>query len=220
MSEQRFASSVLRSTALAAALVVAAHFAAAAADAQIWQETGDAGSLVSTAQVTAGNGPLTQIRGALGAPTDVDVYCIHLGAAQPPFAPLVGLNCLVIQGPNAWLFDAAGNGIASNNTCSGGSKQIIAPSTGLAVGNYYVAVSFYGYDPQSASGAMWQALPPASRAPDGPGAAGTLTGWAGTPNVQPQNPYQVFLAPGFTYCDAAVSALRSTWGSLKIHYGS
>jgi hypothetical protein len=189
------------------------------ARAQIWGETGDAGDLVGTAQVTAGAGALTQIQGNLASPTDVDVYCVRLLSSPPAFSALIGINCAVIQGPNVWLFDAAGNGIASNTTCSGGSKQIIAPNTTLPPGNYYVAVSFFDYDPQSASGAIWQPGPPFWRTPDGPGAAGTLTGWAGVPNVQPLNPYQVFLNPGFGYCEDATPTMRSSWGSLKIRYG-
>lgn len=204
---------------LAALGLLALALAVAPARAQIWTETGDAGDLVPTAQVTVGNGPLTQIQGFLASPTDVDVYCVHLSATPPAFSALIGLNCVVIQGPNVWLFDAAGNGIGSNATCSGGSKMIIAPNTSLPPGNYYVAVSYYGYDPQSALGAIWQPGPPFWRAPDGPGAAGTLTGWAGTPIVQPLNPYQVFLNPGFTFCEAAVPTSRHTWGSLKIRYG-
>jgi len=193
-------------------------FAAAPASAQIWSENPDAGDLVSTAQVTAGAGALTQIQGFLASPTDVDIYCVHLSATPPAFSALIGLNCAVIQGPNVWLFDAAGNGIASNNTCSGGSKQILAPNVSLAPGNYYVAVSYFEWDPQSSLGAMWQPVLPFWRAPDGPGAAGTLTGWAGSPVVQPINPYQVFFNPGFTICSAATSTSSSAWGTLKIRY--
>jgi hypothetical protein len=203
---------------LAAVALLALSLAVAPAHAQIWTESPDAGDLVPTAQVTAGVGALTQIQGFLAAPTDVDVYCVRLATPPPALAALIGLNCAVIQGPNVWLFDAAGNGIGSNNTCSGGSKQIITPNTGLSAGNYYVAVSYYDYDPQSVSGAIWQPGPPFWRAPDGPGAAGTLTGWAGNPNVQPLNPYQVFLNPGFTFCESATVTSSRTWGTLKIRY--
>jgi hypothetical protein len=218
MSASRVAASVRPSGRLTAALTLVALLAASAAHAQIWVETGDAGDLVSSAQVTSGVGPLTQIQGLLASPTDVDVYCVRLTTPQPQYAAIVGLNCVVIQGPNVWLFDAAGNGIASNATCSGGSKQIVVPAGGLPAGNYYVAVSFYDYDPQSVGGAMWLPGPPVWRTPDGPGASGTLTGWAGSPIVQPLNPYQVFLNPGFSFCDAATSVTRPTWGALKLHY--
>ena len=206
-----------RSLAALGLLVLA--LAAVPAQAQVWVESPDAGDLVSTAQTTVGTGPLTQIQGFLASPTDVDVYCVHLSVTPPAFAPIIGLNCVVIQGPNVWLFDAAGNGIASNSTCSGGSKQILAPSTSLPPGDYYVAVSYFEWDPQSSLGAMWQPVLPFWRAPDGPGAAGTLTGWAGSPVIQPINPYQVFFNPGFEFCGAATPNSHPTWGSLKIRYG-
>jgi hypothetical protein len=203
---------------LAALAVLVLSLAVAPAHAQVWTESPDAGDLVSTAQVTAGVGPLTQIKGVLDSPTDVDVYCVHLSTPPPALSALIGLNCVVIMGPNVWLFDAAGNGIGSNSTCSGGSKMIITPNTGLPAGNYYVAVSYFDYDPQSSLGAIWQPGPPFWRTPDGPGAAGTLTGWAGTANVQPLNPYQVFLNPGFTFCESATATSSPTWGVLKIRY--
>jgi hypothetical protein len=217
-SVQRLCGFAVPAVALVATLVLVASLTASAAHAQIWVESGDAGDLVSTAQITSGVGALTQIQGSLASPTDVDVYCVRLTTPPPPFTALIGINCAVIQGPNAWLFDAAGNGIASNATCSGGSKMIIAPAAPLTPGNYYVAVSYFGYDPQSVGGAIWLPGPPFWRAPDGPGAGGTLIGWAGTPNVQPSNPYQVFFNPGFSYCDAATPVGLATWGALKIRY--
>ena len=189
------------------------------AGAQTWNETGDAGDLVSTAQTTLGTGPLTAINGNLASPTDVDLYCIKLTAVPPAGAPLVSLQCVAIQGPNVWLFDAAGNGVFSNSTCSGGNKRILAPSVSLPVGTYYVGVSYFGLDPQSSGGAMWTSASPSQRAPDGPGAAGTLASWAGSPNVQPINPYQMNLS-FMTFCDDATPARRTTWGSLKVLYGN
>jgi hypothetical protein len=218
MLDTLVASLVHRPGLLVAALVFAVLSVASTAQAQTWVETGDAGDQISTAQVTVGPGQLIQIQGSLASPTDADVYCVRLTVPQPMFAGLIGFNCASDDSPNAWLFDAAGNGIASNALCSGGAKAIYAP-VALPAGNYYVAVSFSGYDPQSAGGAMWLAGPPVWRAPDGPGAGGTLNGWAGTPNVQPLNPYQVFFNPDFAFCDAATPAPRSTWGELKLRYG-
>jgi len=205
---------LLRRFAFLSMLAVPITFAPA--QAQIWIEAPDAGSLVPTAQVTAGNGWLSQIQGALDSPTDVDVYCVRLTATPAAFTALIGLDCVLVQGPNVWLFDAAGNGIGSNDTCSGGSKMIVAPNVSLVPGDYHVAVSHYDLDPQSASGAIWQPGPPFWRAPDGPGAAGTLTGWAGTAMVNPLNPHQVFFHPLFVFCEAATGTTRSTWGELRL----
>lgn len=203
---------------LAAAILAFSLLALAGrAHAQVWAETGDAGDLISTAQFTTGSGPLQFITGNLGSPTDVDVYCIHLQSVPPAGLPLVQLQCIVIQGPDVFLFDAAGNGVFTNTTCSSGAKTLLAPNTGLAAGTYYVAVAFYGNDPQSAGGPIWLPALLGQRAPDGPGAAGTLTGWAGAPVVQPNNPYQINLA-FMQYCGAPVPTAQPTWGTLKSHY--
>ena len=191
---------------------------ASATHAQVWNESGDAGDLVSTAQTTVGSGPLTTINGGLASPNDVDLYCIRMPSVPPTGQPLIRLGCVAHQGPNVWLFDAAGNGVLTNATCSAGFKTIAAPNVSLPAGVYYVAVSYSGVDPQSSGGAIWLPAVLGQRAPDGPGAGSPLTGWAGTANVQPINPYQITLT-GMTYCDAATPAKQPTWGALKILYG-
>ena len=205
-----------RLLALAAGLLLALT-AAPIARAQTWAESGDAGDLVASAQSTVGNGSLQKITGALGSPTDVDLYCVRLLSVPPAGLPIVQLQCVVISGPNVWLFDALGNGVFLNQNCQFGSKTIVAPSVSLAAGTYYVAVSYSGFDAQSAGGAMWLAAPIGQRSPDGPGAAGTLTGWAGTPNVQPLNPYTINLV-GMGYCEVATATLNGTWGRVKGMY--
>ncbi len=187
------------------------------ARAQAWNETGDAGDLVPSAQSTVGTGALTQINGALASPTDVDLYCIRMPAVPPAGSPLIQLQCVVNQGPNVWMFDAAGNGVFVNETCQFGSKRILAPSVSLAAGTYYVAVSYYGYDAQSAGGTIWLSGTPGQRAPDGPGAAGTLIGWAGSPVVQQLNPYTIYLS-AMTFCEAPVPTRGLSWGGLKVTY--
>jgi hypothetical protein len=202
---------------LLATLPAALLVLAAPAHAQVWTEAGDAGDLVGTAQATAGTGSLNTILGNLASPTDVDVYCIHLAAVPPANLPLVQLQCVVIGGPNVRLFDAAGNGVYMNETCQAGAKTLLAPNVSMPAGTYYVAVSYYGVDPQSAGGPIWLTGLPGQRAPDGPGAAGTLTGWSGTPLVQPINPYQLNLM-FMQYCSAPTPTLHPTWGTLKSHY--
>ena len=192
---------------------------APAAQAQVWNEAGDAGPLVSSAQATVGAGPLATINGSLSSPTDVDLYCVQLSAVPPASLPLVTLQCAGQMDPNVWLFDAAGVGVFTNATCAGGNKTILAPNVSLLPGTYYVAVSYSGVDPSSAAGAIWLPALPGQRAPDGPGAAGALTAWSGTPTVSPLNPYQINLM-FMQYCDAATAVTTATWGSLKIRYGN
>jgi hypothetical protein len=204
---------------LVLAACLAALSFATVAQAQTWNETGDAGDFVASAQSTVGTGALQTINGNLASPTDADLYCVHLTAVPPAGLPLVQLQCVLIQGPNVRMFDALGNGVFMNETCSGGNKTILAPNVSLAAGTYYIAVSYYGVDPQSAGGAIWLSGLPGQRGPDGPGAAGTLTAWAGNASVQPINPYTIHLA-FMGYCEAPTPALPATWGALKVHYSN
>lgn len=204
-----------RRSAVGAVLAFALFAVVPAAHAQVWNEIGDAGDLVSTAQVTVGTGSLTTINGTLGSPSDVDLFCIEVFAPRV-ILTIAALQCVTHQGPNIWVFDANGLGVTTNATCSGGSKAVGTNFMGSA-GTYYVAVSYSGVDPFSGAGAIWLPSIGGERAPDGPGAAGVLAGWAGTPVVGPGNPYQIAL--GYTSaCDAPTPAAGATWGALKIRY--
>jgi len=201
---------------LAAACALALLFATPAF-AQLWTENGDAGDVIATAQETFGTGPLTGINGDLQTPNDVDLFCIRLTSVPPAGSPFVQLNCVVNGGPNVYLFDASGNGVFVNETCQAGEKTLLAPNVSLAPGTYYVGVAFSGIAAQSAAGSIWLSGFPGQRAPDGPGAAQPLIGWAGAPIVQPLNPYHLTLN-FMGYCGAPVPAKRQTWGSVKAHY--
>ena len=187
------------------------------ARAQTWNEVGDAGNLVSTAQITVGSGAITQITGSLPLSDDVDLYCIKLTSVPPAGTPLVQLACLLQQSPNVWLFDSAGNGVFTNETCAFGSKTLLAPSVSMTPGTYYVGVSYYNRNAISAGGNIWIPAVPGQRTPDGPGAALPLSGWAGIVIMNPPNPYTINLA-GFAACSAATPTLRSTWGLVKSYY--
>jgi hypothetical protein len=202
------------------AIVLALAAWVAPAYAQTWNEVGDAGSFIGTAQTTIGSGPLTTLNGTLSTPDDIDVYCITVGPTPRVLGlPVVTLQCVVNQGPTVWVFDASGVGVATNETCSGGGKTItttlVSPGGPTTL---YVAVAHYGVEPSSAGGPIWLPAVAGERTPDGPGAAGFLNGWAGTPVVAPLNPYQIGL--GFaTSCSDATPAPTTSWGSLKIRYG-
>ncbi len=195
--------------------VLLALGAAATARAQIWTEVGDAPDL-PPAQVTTGSGPLLTIQGFLSAPLDVDMYAFQIVTPTPPGAPLVQLQCVVIQGPDAFLFDATGMGIVTNETCSGGLKTLAVPAS-LLPGLYYVAVANYGMEPFSPGGPMWQTNLPGDRAPDGPGAPGPVVTWGGTPIPNPLNPYTLNLAYA-GYAAAATPVRKPSWGTLKAFY--
>ena len=200
-------------------IACAAVAIASSAHAQIWNEVGDAGNLISTAQVTTGSANITQINGSLPLSDDVDVYCIHLNASPPGGLPIVSLQCVLNQGPDVFLFGPTGLGVVTNYSCVGGSKQLLAPVGTLPPGNYYVAVAYYGRDPNSALGPIWLPALPNQRTPDGPGAAAPLSAWLGIVQQNPLNPYTITLNSNyFGYCDMATQIHLSTWGTVKLHY--
>jgi hypothetical protein len=201
------------------AVVLFAFATATGVRAQVWNEVGDAGELIGTAQSTVGLSPLTTINGLLGSANDVDLYCIRIPNVPPAGALLAGLQCAAVQGPNVWLFDAGGNGVFAASNCSGGYKAILAPNVSLAPGTYYVAVAYGGVDPYSIGGAIWVPAFLPQRAPDGPGGAFLLSSWVGTGSVQPNNQYTVTLQY-VAYCDTPTPTAGQTWGSLKIRYGN
>jgi len=131
-------------------------------------------------------------RGYLDTQYDADLFCIHLSAVPPAGLPIVQLQC-VVNTVQRLSLDAAGNGVFANETCQAGGKTILAPNWSLPAGTYYVAVSYYGWQPISGGGPIWAPGVPGQRAPDGPGAAGALIGWGGAPVVQPSNPYWINL---------------------------
>lgn len=202
---------------LALLVLLAALALPSVARSQTWSEVGDAGHLVSTAQSTVSAGGITQITGTLPLNDDVDLYCIKLTSVPPAGSPFIQLGCLAQQSPNVWLFDAAGNGVFTNETCSGGSKTLLAPNVSLLPGTYYVGVSYYNRNAVSAGGDIWNPGVPGQRSPDGPGAAGTLTGWLGIVVMNPPNAYTINLI-GFSACTGPTPTLRSTWGTVKSYY--
>ncbi len=186
------------------------------AGAQVWTETGDAGTLVATAQHTTGTGPLTTILGTFADSNDVDVYCIHVTSPAGFFA---GIQCAVMFDPNIWLFDAAGTGLTMQDNCQFGYASI----TGLHVpgpGTYYLTVAPEGRQAASPGGPIWltSVFNPTERVPDAIGAPGPLVGWVGTGLLYPFSAnYHVTLA-GAEFCDAPTPALHRTWGELKSIY--
>lgn len=200
-------------TRLSLGLALAALLMAGTAVAQTWNETGDAGQLPGTAQITLGAGALTMINGTLGSASDVDMFCIKI-MNRTAFS--ARLACVVAGGPHVWLFDATGKGVAANSQCLGGGK-VLSGTFVLTTGTYYIAVAYDGVLPTAGPNAIWLQAFSNERAPDGPGSASAITGWSGTGNVQPLNPYVITLL-ATTVCDSPVPAHGSSWGTLKLRY--
>ena len=203
-----------RSAGLAASLALALVIAAAMpALAQTWAETGDAGDVVATAQSTAGAGALTQITGALQFDSDVDLFCVDV---TDPHAFSASLQCLMAADPSIWVFAPSGLGLAHNDVCMFSGKTI--PPGFVGSGTCYIAVTQAGRQAYSAGGAMWQSfLFTGARAPDGPGAGGTLLSWSGGGPLPGVTPYTINLT-GAGFCEAAVPAQEWNWGSFKAIY--
>jgi len=193
--------------------LVALTLAAPRAHAQVWNEIGDAGQLPATAQSTTGVGPLTEIDGNLASPDDVDMYCIHVTDVAGFFA---NLQCVIIQGPNLWLFDSTGKGVAMNSLCQASAKGVNGALL-AGTGTYYVAVAYDAIYPFAGANQIWLNGYTTQRAPDGPGAAAPVTGWNGPPTVGPLNPYKIFLG-GVQFCDAPTPAVQGSWGGVKAIY--
>jgi hypothetical protein len=136
------------------------------ANATPYVEVGDAGDLPGTAQVVSGAVTLDSISGFLDF-NDADMFAINLTGAAFSASTLGGAT----WDTQLYLFDSTGAGVVGNDDSGGGFQSYIAgtPSPGL----YYLAISSWNYDPQSAAGAMWLGNFP------GPGIASPITGWAG-----------------------------------------
>lgn len=205
------------------ALAVASFLSAAAsfAFAQSWTETGDAGSLVGTAQVTTGSGSLATIVGQLSDIGDVDLYCVHLVAAPPSNLPLASINCAQFSDPNLYLFDADGMGVNASMTCWNGMKQVIAPGS-LAPGHYYLGVSHGSYLPSSIVGNIWTLdYYSGPIVPNGVGAGSPLSHWVGPVPFVPPYDYQLNLNGNWIgFCEQATADESLSWGALKATYGN
>jgi hypothetical protein len=171
------------------------------ARAQVWNEVGDAGELVPTAQVPVGVGPLTTINGNLGG-SDTDLYCIKITDPQHFMASTAAFRGgAAAFDSQLWLFRTDGSGITmDDDEPAGGGGSLQSTVTGLnslTVGQMVLlGVSSYDRDALNGAGAeMWQDTPfDVERFVDGAG--GTLSGWGGASG---QGQYRVALQ-GATYC--------------------
>lgn len=171
----------------AAPVLVAGLAAALPAQAADWTEIGDAGQLISTAQNARYGlpGPLDGIVGNLSPDGDIDLFFIHIADFTTFSATTVDPLTSLGLDTRLFLFDSTGKGIALNDdeslielrsTLLGGDPLY----SSLTAGDYYLGVTTFDVRPQSAGGDMWDPAPldtTITVGPNGPGGAGTLTGW-------------------------------------------
>lgn len=180
----------------------------------VWAETGDAGDLVGTAQVTSGAGTLSNITGSISIlPDNVDMYCISIPDPNNFYAVIL---CTNDADPDLWLFDQDGNGVTMEDVCGAGAIAL-TPDFVNAPGPYFLAISASDDEAQSTSGSIWAAgSAAAQRVPDGPGAGDPLTGWTNTMPL-PMASYSISLI-GAETCDGVVTAEKESWGAVKSIY--
>ncbi len=176
-------------------IVVSALCVAPPAVAQTWTEVGNAGDLPSTAQVLSGAGPLTTVNGQTSfLSDDVDMFAIFLQgggtfSAVAQGAPFPGLHL----DPTLALFDAEGKAVYANDNMfppdpfiGGDAARLPANHalTPLAPGLYYLAIFPSYRAPISSFGEIFPCIPCTPGivfGPTGPGGAGAITGWSGSP---------------------------------------
>lgn len=103
----------------------------------------DAGNMIASANLTRGEGPLTEIRGSLVNTRDVDVFCIQITNPASFSAVVPGTGGT--QDTNLMLFNPAGNGIAFNdnnpNGIGVGSALSSTFTANLTPGLYFLAIN-------------------------------------------------------------------------------
>lgn len=156
-----------------------------------WDEVGDAGDVLATAQEALGDGSLRNIYGSVSTNADVDLYKIYVSNPLT-FSASVTSTTGNFDSVLA-LFNGGGYGVYGNDDAKLGSGDAGLPAGSLlgpqAPGWYYLAV--FGLDTTPTSGNGF--TPDHYIAPDtsspftsvlsasGPGGASPLTGWAPVP---------------------------------------
>jgi hypothetical protein len=132
--------------------------------ADTYTETGDAGQLPATAQVTTTTlGPLTALTSIVGQTTqtneiaDADMFEIFISGATTFTASTTAF----VPGSNDFddqlsLFTSSGAGVLTNDDAAAGGDQASLSSAGttLAPGDYYLLISGSGTYPVNASGTL------------------------------------------------------------------
>jgi MYXO-CTERM domain-containing protein len=197
----------------------------ASANAQIWNEVGDAPQFPVPGQMTIGSGPLTTITGNLDIDTDVDMYCIVVTDPNA-FGAQVVTDGGTLSDSQMFMFDSNGFGVDHNDDNVGflsgiyslGPAAGTVPPVALVAGAHYgLAVTSYNNDPvDAAGGLLWANSPFGDQTgPDGPAAANPIAGWTGSGNT---GTYTITLV-GATFCAVpapGAAALMGIGGLLAI----
>jgi hypothetical protein len=126
-------------------------FLAASVSAVSWNETGDAGNTLLTAQTPIGIGALDTIVGTIGSGTDTDVFRIYI---PDPSILAVTMNGTALSGDNdteLYILDAFGNLVFNDDDGGPGwlSQANAGPLAGRPSGIYLVAYNQFSSIPEN-----------------------------------------------------------------------
>lgn len=173
-----------------------------------FNEEGDAGRTVGSAQIVTGSGPVITISGSLSSPLFgpgdfEDVYQIFISDPATFSVSTVGFVPLDFD-TELFLFDSNGLGVLANDDAAVGVPQSTLPNmandgSGAAVllsGTYFLAITGKGNKPTSNDGVMQQLIFNQLSAtevsgPDGLGAPFVQDNW--TPGNGPISSYTIQL---------------------------
>jgi hypothetical protein len=161
---------------LCCTLLLAALALPAAAQAVTVVESGDAGSLPSSAQAVAG--VPTLITGSVNPVGDEDMYRVCLTGNRTFSATTQGSE---LGDPQLFLFDSQGRGVYGNDDFFDLQSNLAAGTgfTPTSGGTYYLAISSFDNQPVSEGGEIFfytQGSFP-FLVPEGPGGGSPVTGW-------------------------------------------
>lgn len=187
------------------ALGLTAVVKAMPASAVTFNEVGDTGQTLSTAQ-TVGEGS-DQISGTISSSTDVDLYKLSLPSGSFSASTQGGSSF----DTELYLFDSIGKGIVFNDDVTGFSAPSFIQAT-LAAGDYYLAITGWDNAPISSGGKIFpdnsfigSAVNNGLQGPNGPGGSGILTSWVEGQTNQNGGPYTIFLSPSTSMSQPATS---------------
>ncbi|WP_394778466.1 PEP-CTERM sorting domain-containing protein [Undibacterium sp.] len=146
-------------------------------------ESGDAGQLPGSAQITAGTGSIDTIRGSLlTTPSNdyADMFRIYLFAGSTFSATTTASDFNFNNfDTSLFLFDSAGNGLVANDDDPNvGPTSTLHDFSVITSGYYYLAIAGAGYTPVSAGGSIFGDLTQMDQVgPGGPGGSQALSGW-------------------------------------------
>ncbi|MFO0857787.1 MAG: hypothetical protein U0640_10570 [Phycisphaerales bacterium] len=156
--------------------------------AQTIDQLDEAGETVATSAIAP---DATTFNGRFNNTTDVDMYKIFICDPATFSATTVGGLTPPGTGTGSdtslYLFKPDGTGVSFNDDLAASFNSTLDNTQVLVqgAGEYYLAIAYFANDPFDTSALeMWLDTPfTGTRAPDGPGAAGTLGDWVGAGTI-------------------------------------